>query len=194
MTDINKIIDGCACCIAQDGYFTSCGKCPYRKEEDCARNLAEDTLTALKRLKFLETPTKEEQPELPGINSEEMTVVKKWYSKHGGNPCVIIEHKVNEPAQFNHWFCGYVGVNSSHPCYGLNCLDMFERFKNMNVFGVLTYADDSLYKQKEDFTWWFGFDTFHVGMENVDLNYVVKQCENLSARLTEIALERKTLA
>lgn len=66
--DISKIIDGCKHCIDQSGYSYLCHRCAYASEEECTKHLLDDVLLALKRLEFLEKPTPEEQPELPGIN------------------------------------------------------------------------------------------------------------------------------
>ena len=68
MIDIPKIIDGCKHCIDQAGYSYPCHGCAYASEDECTKHLFEDVLSALKRLEFLEKPTPEEQPELPGID------------------------------------------------------------------------------------------------------------------------------
>lgn len=44
-----------------------CSDCPLKDSENCEGELYDRVLEALKRLKFLETPTNEEQPKL--INS-----------------------------------------------------------------------------------------------------------------------------
>lgn len=70
MDDIQKIIDGCNHCIHRSEYSYPCVGCPYCVEDECTKHLVEDTITALKRLQFLEKPTPEEQPELPGIKKK----------------------------------------------------------------------------------------------------------------------------
>lgn len=67
MPDIHKIIEGCKHCIDQAGYSYPCHGCSYASEDECTKHLANDVITALKRLEFLEKPTPEEQPELPGM-------------------------------------------------------------------------------------------------------------------------------
>lgn len=46
-------------------FSISCTECPYNTSDDCEGELKQDLAEALKRLKFLETPSKKEQPELP---------------------------------------------------------------------------------------------------------------------------------
>lgn len=67
MPDIQKIIEGCRHCIYHSEYTYTCLNCPYAYEDACAKHLTDDVITALKRLEFLEKPTPEEQPELPGM-------------------------------------------------------------------------------------------------------------------------------
>lgn len=67
--DIPRIIEGCKHCLNTLGYSYMCFGCPYASEDECTKVLSEETIEALKRLQFLEKPTAEEQPELPGIRS-----------------------------------------------------------------------------------------------------------------------------
>ena len=66
MVEIEKVKSGVECCMMQE-YGASCHRCPYKSDSECIKKLTDDVFTALKRLEFLEKPTPEEQPELPGI-------------------------------------------------------------------------------------------------------------------------------
>ena len=70
MANIDTLIEALQLCILMPEHGAYCHKCPYASLDDCASELTEDTITALKRLKFLEKPTPEEQPELPGISKK----------------------------------------------------------------------------------------------------------------------------
>lgn len=50
------------CGIGRFSY--KCDECPLFDDYDCEGTLFNKVIEALKRLKFLETPTKQEQPEL----------------------------------------------------------------------------------------------------------------------------------
>lgn len=65
MFNIPKLIEAETNCLT--GSATLCRKCPYWEDEECVKHLIDDLTAALKRLQFLEKPTPEEQPELPGI-------------------------------------------------------------------------------------------------------------------------------
>lgn len=65
MFDIPQLIEDAAGCLT--GSTECCRKCSRLKDKECMKHLIDDLTTALKRLEFLEKPTPEEQPELPGM-------------------------------------------------------------------------------------------------------------------------------
>jgi len=66
MKDILQIADACTRCLGWKG-TKSCYGCAYEEDDDCENKLAEDIVYQLKNPKRFEKPSKEEQPELPGI-------------------------------------------------------------------------------------------------------------------------------
>lgn len=76
---------------------------------------------------------------------------------HAGYACLMVRH----PA-LGHW-CGYVGVDRTHPDYGKSSED-----PDVQVHGGLTYAapcrDNICHVPAPgmpDDVWWFGFDCAH---------------------------------
>ena len=65
--DVDTILKAADLCITMEDHGGQCYRCPYAKLNLCASELAEDVARALKRLKILEKPTREEQPILPGM-------------------------------------------------------------------------------------------------------------------------------
>lgn len=90
-----------------------------------------------------------------------------------------------------HYRCGYVAVDQTHPLYGINIEDI--RARNLDVHGGITLSarlDDST-------NWWFGFDCLHrddcaIETEEMEfpgtgeirtLEFVVSECEKLAKQL-----------
>jgi len=74
--------------------------------------------------------------------------------------CMIVRNSLGS-------WCGYVGVNNTHPLYGLNYSSIEQ---DLNVHGGLTYSDKctgSVCHTPEpgrtDDIWWLGFDCAHSG-------------------------------
>ncbi len=118
------------------------------------------------------------QPEI--IPEDESTLDKQqWFDEESGMPCLMVR---------NHGgvWCGYVGVNSNHPLYGIGYgeayspdigLGQFEtdmlNAANNAAHAELTFSskcapDDKEHgichiveKGEDDDVWWFGFDCGH---------------------------------
>lgn len=115
--------------------------------------------------------------------------------KHAGLDCMLVRNQY-----FLHW-CGYVGVDSGHKFFNKNYNAV-----DVGVHGGLTYSEFCggyvchITEDKEEKTWWFGFDCAHFG----DLNalelmvssaahwvyrteeYVKKETERLAEQLRDI--------
>jgi hypothetical protein len=79
--------------------------------------------------------------------------------QHAGYACLVVRND-----RLGHW-CGYVGVDRSHPHYGQSGEDL-----DVLVHGGLTYADkcrDNICHVPEPGmpadVWWLGFDCAHAG-------------------------------
>lgn len=70
-------------------------------------------------------------------------------------------------------WCGYVGVESSHPFYGIDYSD-YETLSDLSAHGGLTFSSGCSSMNEDgsgichptdgdDHVWWFGFDTNHLG-------------------------------
>jgi hypothetical protein len=58
-----------------------------------------------------------------------------------------------------------------------------------DVHGSVTYTEQGLAHREEfKFRWWIGFDCMHAGdtPENCDLDFCIKECENLSKQIAEV--------
>lgn len=88
----------------------------------------------------------------------------QWKDEATGLPCLAKRHP-----ESGHW-CGYVGVDPSHPWHGKSYSDLPGY---PEVHGGLTYADDCQEGPPEttvchipepgepEHLWWFGFDCHH---------------------------------
>lgn len=89
----------------------------------------------------------------------------QWKDEATGLPCLAKRH-----ASSGHW-CGYVGVDPSHPWYGKCYSDLPDY--GPDVHGGLTFADECQEGPPEqtvchipepgepEHLWWFGFDCHH---------------------------------
>jgi len=80
---------------------------------------------------------------------------------HAGFSCMMLRNMMGA-------WCGYVGVPSDHPAYGVNYSDYDTPIPNLNVHGGLTYASPcsgtichTPQEGMPDDVWWLGFDTGH---------------------------------
>ena len=89
-----------------------------------------------------------------------------WF-KHAGYDCMIIRN-----LELFH-LCGYVGVPSHHPYYGVSKLPMD------GTPGGITYAEDHHeYSQSGELLWWMGFDCAHFGDLVPLFNVLIKSQNN----------------
>ena len=135
----------------------------------------------------------------------------QWPDPETGLPCLAVRHSTS-----GHW-CGYVGVDESHPLHG-------EEYgaPDVDVHGGLTFSGSCQPSETEsrgvchvpsegepDHVWWFGFDCAHAwdlspvayrfsqergGIWGIDpdsvyrdLNYVKAHCRMLAKQLKEAA-------
>ena len=109
---------------------------------------------------FLITGASIEEQEEVFQSEEEMDkeyeVEREW--DHDGLACVALSHVAGHR-------CGYVGVPSEHPLFGLNYDEIYSKF-NIDVHGGLTFSgpgnDPDGFPSKRE-QWFFGFDCAHVG-------------------------------
>jgi hypothetical protein len=116
----------------------------------------------------------------------------EWIDSATNLPCLIVRNR-----ELGH-LCGYVGVPSSHPCFGRDYDEV-----DCEVHGGLTYANECsgeiCHKANQE-VWWFGFDCAHLfdlspwmkgrnehSPHDVyrDIPYVRSECEKLAAELKE---------
>jgi len=96
--------------------------------------------------------------------------------------------------------CGYVGVPSSHPLFGVKYSEPSQRYGKapedmFDVHGGLTYSGGEDDFPVESDLWWFGYDCGHLGdvsdicSEGVfrDLDYCKAECESLAKQISEVA-------
>lgn len=87
---------------------------------------------------------------------------KQWQDAVTGYPCLIVRNRGGA-------LCGYVGVATGHPCFGLD----YDKV-GAEVHGGLTFADRCSPNADEskhichktdgdDHVWWLGFDCSHYG-------------------------------
>lgn len=89
----------------------------------------------------------------------------QWQDGETGLPCLAVRNP-----KYGHW-CGYVGVQDSHPLHGKDYNDV-----NFDVHGGITYTNSCQPTDDEsrgvchtpepgepDHVWWFGFDCAHCG-------------------------------
>ncbi len=130
-----------------------------------------------------------------GKGSRDLEILRKMIEEgnekdftHAGLPCHI--HRTQQG-----FLCGYVGVPSSHPLYGVG-LDILEEIPLDIVHGGVTWAGRAHWK--EDEFWYFGFDCGHYGdyapffIANApdakyrDMEYVEKECRRLAELLSNV--------
>ena len=128
---------------------------------------------------------------------------KVQWQDETGLPCLAVRS-----SRSGHW-CGYVGVNEGHPCFGVGYDDV-----NVSVHGGLTYArhcKGSIChipgEGEPDHVWWLGFDCAHCGdyspqdakyaergypftisteEEYRTLDYVKNECASLARQLSDM--------
>lgn len=125
----------------------------------------------------------------------------QWQDDETGLPCLAVRNGMGA-------WCGYVGVDESHPMHGKDYDDV-----DVEVHGGLTFAgtcqpttDESVGichtpgEGEPDHVWWLGFDCAHAGDEVPDLirhglhsdgtyrtlDYVRSECRNLARQLAEV--------
>lgn len=86
----------------------------------------------------------------------------QWSDETTGLPCLAVRH-----GELGHW-CGYVGVNNTHPFYKQGYNDV-----SVDCHGGLTFADSCNGSEhgvchvvepgEDDHIWWLGFDCAHSG-------------------------------
>lgn len=70
---------------------------------------------------------------------------------------------VNRHPQMLH-LCGYVGVTSRHPLYGVSSFPYDERLNDLYAHGGITYTNaGGRIPGMHDGLWYFGFDAAHAG-------------------------------
>jgi len=86
---------------------------------------------------------------------------EQFTDEETGYPCLIVRHNT-----LGH-LCGYVGVDSQHPCFQKDYDSV-----DVNVHGGLTFADKcqdnghichKVEEGEDDNVWWLGFDCAHSG-------------------------------
>ncbi len=129
----------------------------------------------------------------------------QWPDMATGLPCLAVRHP-----DLGHW-CGYVGVDNEHPCFGKN----WEDVPGIDIHGGLTFSDHCQPDSEEtgichipgegqpDHVWWFGFDCAHYGdsspqlqvylgterhQEYRTLKYVKEECGFLARQLSYTTL------
>lgn len=128
----------------------------------------------------------------------------QWQDEATGLPCLIVRNVVGA-------LCGYVGVDSGHPWYGVSygyqedCPD-----ERVSVHGGLTYSDFCMEAEngichvpaagEPDRVWWLGFDCAHAGDMSPaysyllslpresyrNVAYVKAQCASLAAQIAAV--------
>jgi hypothetical protein len=90
----------------------------------------------------------------------------QWVDEATGLDCLIVRNRTGA-------LCGYVGVPESHPAYGVDFDDMYEKYPDINVHGGLTFSnvcaedegDEAVchvpYPGRSANVWWLGFDCAH---------------------------------
>lgn len=106
------------------------------------------------------------------------------------------------------YYCGYVGVNSTHPAYNKDYDE--EEIYSLDVHGGVTFADEmtTMGVEVDEPTWFIGFDCAHsgdgefptigkdgiysytsplsLGKEPKSLEFCIEQCESLASQLMEM--------
>jgi hypothetical protein len=122
-------------------------------------------------------------------------------------PCLIVRNKLGA-------LCGYAGVNSAHPYYGLSYSD--DAVAWIRVHGGLTFSDRCQHGSppdrgichvvqpgEDDNIWWFGFDSSHLGDYSPslcassleqggiyrNLTYLIHQVKSLALQLGSVTHE-----
>jgi hypothetical protein len=141
----------------------------------------------------------------PGPWQDEPDKVQ-WTDPATGLPCLAVRNNMGA-------LCGYVGVDESHPLFGVDCDEV-----DVKVHGGLTFSNRCAKGEPEhgichkpdfgesDVVWWFGFDCSHLydlspqmsallsvtslprppyKEEYRDLSYVQDQCTMLARQLKE---------
>ena len=123
-------------------------------------------------------------------------VTEFWTDDATGLPCMAVVNSMQA-------WCGYVGVPKSHALYGFNYTA--DQLEYVRVHGGLTFAGTHV--DKDDATWWYGFDCGHAGdvvpgipvlgaatplpwggvSEYRDLDYVRGECTDLASQLAQRA-------
>lgn len=94
---------------------------------------------------------------------------RQWQDEATGLPCLMVR------GPGGHW-CGYVGVDATHPLFQKDYSHLYEGDLDIEVHGGLTFsavcADSADEKEgichvpskgEPDHVWWFGFDCAHSG-------------------------------
>lgn len=112
-------------------------------------------------------------------------LLEKAFATKSGYVAEIVYHKDT----FHR--CGYVGLQSSHFLYGVDCMDDCDGVGYLfNVHGGVTYSD----YRGDGIFWWIGFDASHSsdktkyhlnGVERT-LDFMMGECENLSAQIKKL--------
>jgi hypothetical protein len=107
---------------------------------------------------------------------------------HEGYACFLLRNNVGV-------WCGYVGVPSSHPLYGVTHNDV-----DVEVHGGLTYSnkcDGHVCHDPEpdmpDDVWWFGFDTAHY-RDYIPGNSFFRDSDQIYRDITYVEEEIRSLA
>ncbi len=83
--------------------------------------------------------------------------------------------------------CGYIGVSSDHPWFGMDSIDI-----DVAIHGGVTFASDKLpgYEAQNDY-WFIGFDTNHCGdtLENCSRAYCQAQLDSLFEQAMKASTE-----
>ena len=117
-----------------------------------------------------------------------MDVLRTWVIPHeSGYPILVRQNGFDVPVQ-NKWFCGYVGIDNTHPCYELHDHEIYERYGDqISPHGGITYynfSEDRDKDLKSDYKYyWIGFDCNHLGDENIGYDFVAKEAIGLADAL-----------
>lgn len=147
------------------------------------------------------------------------SIAKDWITLAGYRAIVILYREpmphYSEAMFRDMWYCGYVGVPTEHPLYGVSYGDSspaLEGYVNadtemgkrgifpmllangnfntpdtvFNVHGSVTFADKLPHTDSD--LWWFGFDSHHGGdnLREHNAEYMASECESLSEQLKEV--------
>lgn len=110
------------------------------------------------------------------------TTEKEWITK-AGLAAVIVHYECMDYC----YYCGYVGIPTSHPYAKLKLYE--QKIDELNVHGGITYMEmDSKYPTPSQNTVWLGFDTAHFDDHYMikDLAFCIYECERLAEQLARI--------